>query len=97
MEMNVDGLIQLMEMMNAMSPGANPVEQRRVRLMLTIFKLIQTKKFMESYEVQHAKGDCLDRHLYMLSALRPYMTGERQQRTDILIKLFELKQLGARN
>ena len=93
MKMDVDGFIQMMDMMFAMNSGVNTPEQRRKRAILTVLKLMQTKKFMESYEKHYAKGDCLDRNLYLLTALRPHMTDERQQRTDILIKLLELKQI----
>ena len=93
MGMDFDGFIQLMEMMSPQPPSADSPEQRKRRMMLTMLKLIRTKGMMESYEAQHVKGDYVDRCLYILTALKPHMTGERRHMTEVLIKIFELKQL----
>ena len=93
MEMDIDGLIQLMEMMNVSPTNANSPEQRRQRMMLTMLKLMETRKLMESYEAQHSDGSREGNHLNMLMALKPHMTGERLHITDMLIKIFELKQI----
>jgi len=91
-ELDINGMIQLMEMMNAAQPGSTSPDHRNQRLMLTILKLMETKKLMESCEA-HSVGERGNRNLHMLMALRPHMTGERLHTTDILIKLFEIRQI----
>ena len=93
MEMDFDGLLQLMEMMNTVSPNDNAPEQRRLRIMLTMLKLMETRKLMESYEAQLNERGRGSSPLHLLMALKPHMTGERRHTTDVLIKVFELKQL----
>ena len=91
MDMDLDTLIQMMEIMNPNAFGANTADGRRQRIMLTILKLMETKKLMETYGTPQAQGDSMERNLSMLMALRPHMTSERQHITDILIKLFEIR------
>jgi len=92
--MDIDGLIQLMEMMNLSPTNANSPGQRRQRMMLTIFKLMETRKLLESFKAQHNEGDRDGGgQLHMLMALKPHMTGERLHMMDILIKILEMKQI----
>jgi len=91
--MDLDSLMQIMDIMSAESPGANSPDHRRQRIMLTLLKLMETKKQMETYETQHVEGLHGGRALHMLMALRPHMTDERRHMTDILIKIFEIRQI----
>ena len=93
MEIDLDGLLQLMEMINTEQPNSNSYDQRRQKIMLAMLKLMETKKLMEGYEAPHNEGEYADRHLHMLMALRPHMTGERRHMIDILIKVFEIRQI----
>lgn len=93
MEIDFDGLIQLMQMMSATSPGTSFHDHRRQQMILTLLKLMETKKLMETYETPYAEEESGGRSLHILMALRPHMTGERGHMTDILIKFFEIKQI----
>ena len=89
MDIDFESLAQLMGMMNE----GSPVDHRKQQIMQTMLKLMETKKLMEAYEAPNNMEGYEDRNIHMLVALRPHMTGERRHMTDILIKLFEIKQI----
>ena len=93
MEMDIDMLIQLMEMMNVSARNTNSPEQRRQRMIFAMLKLMETRRLLESYEAQYGEGSDEDGHMHMLLALRPHMTGERRHMMDIIIKMFEIRQI----
>ena len=88
MDMDLDTMIQLMEMMNP-----NTADNRSQRIMLTMLKLMETRRLMEAHGTPYTQGGQDERNLSMLMAIRPHMTDERRHMTDILIKLFEIRQI----